>query len=114
MPTIVQVAAPFVGAALLEATHWYQLREENLTSEYMKMVKSPSYWIITGIFTILAPIAILIFFGDQTAPELLLYGAAAPTIIKKLISAAGEKSKLTLGVDDEPKAPVMGYFRTGG
>lgn len=113
MATAIQIAAPFLGAALLEATHWYQLREENLRPKYLQMLKSVRYWVTTAVFTVLAPLAILIAFGDQSATQLLILGASAPTVIKKLISASTEGSKLKLGTDDE-KPSLLDYFRTGG
>lgn len=112
--TVAQASAPFVGAVLLEATHWYQLREENLRPEYQKMLRSVSYWVITTVFTIIAPLAILIFFHDQPATQLLIDGAAAPTIAKKLISAACPPAQLTPGPDDESTVRLSDYFRTGG
>lgn len=108
---LLHITAPFVGGLALEASRWFQLRERLSSEKYRSMLKSPLYWAVT-----LAMIAfgamVAIYWGvskDEipTSFELLVAGAAAPSLLSNGISALLSKETTRLGSDDaEPKNRV--------
>jgi hypothetical protein len=107
--------APFLGAAALEVIYWYQLRTELHLKKYQRLLRSKAYWIITVAMVLVGGLFTLIYFGDRLRPgELLVAGAAFPTLIKQLIAAFSAK-QLTLGEDStESEADALRtYFRPG-
>jgi hypothetical protein len=105
-----QLAAPFLGAILLEVIHWYQLREVLHLKKYQRALRSVSYWVLTVLMVILGGVGALIVYADATPVGLLLAGAAFPTVFKKLVAAFAEKS-VTLGEEDETQSPrAIEYF----
>lgn len=95
---IEQIAAPFVGAVLLEVTHWYQIRNAKEAEKYLRLMKSMAYWLPTLAFSVVAPLAILIAFGhDKSALQLLYMGASAPTVVRQLLGASMSAKATVLG-----------------
>lgn len=115
--TVLQIVAPFIGAIALEALHWYQLREKTGTAQFRRAVRSVAYWVITAVMIIVGGVGALIYFGERlSAGELLIAGAAFPTLLKKLI-APFVKKQTKLGSPEDAEraehvspAPVGGYF----
>lgn len=103
--------APFVGAVALEVFHWYQLREKLDSAHYKRLLRSKSYWIITVLTVLVGGTVVLIYFqGRLTAAELLVAGAAIPTLFKKLVATFTATQQTKLGPKDEDKAKWSDYF----
>jgi hypothetical protein len=86
--TVMEMAAPFVGAIALEAVHWYQLRERLHLPKYRRMMRSVAYWAPTLVMIVVGGAGTLIYFqGRLTQGELFIAGAAFPTLFKKLIKS---------------------------
>jgi len=98
--TAIQLVAPFLGAVLLEVIHWYQLRTRLHLARYRKALYSPTYWVVTIAMIMFGGLGALILFGDIPAAQLLLAGAAFPTIFKKFV-ALFVKQHVKLGDDEE-------------
>src|SRR3954463_3268083 len=98
-------AAPFMGAIALEVVHWYELRERLNVSKYRKLVRSWSYWIPTLVMAIVGGGIVLVWAQSRSpypgALELLIAGAAAPSLIKKLVEGFLSKQETVLGEEDE-------------
>jgi hypothetical protein len=113
--TPIQMIAPFIGALLMEVLHWYQLRNRLSSRRVTKAARNPAYWVVTIAMIVLGSVGTLIVFGEslQSAGQLLIAGAAFPTIFKKLVSAFADKQELMLGANQpETGAPsVLDYFR---
>lgn len=111
---IEHVAAPFVGAVLVEVMRWYQIRNIKPSAKYRRMMTSPTYWLPVIAFSIVGPIAILIVFGHDRSPAQLVYlGASAPTVIKELLGAATAQQNTMLGSGDPDEPSFRDYFRLG-
>ena len=83
-----QLSAPFVGAIAFEAIHWYQLRERLHLEKFRRAARSIAYWAITILMIVVGGVGAMIYFGDRlTAGEMLVAGAAFPTLLKKLVGA---------------------------
>lgn len=109
-----QIAAPFVGAVLLEVTHWYQIRNAKEAAKYLRLMKSMAYWLPTLAFTVVAPIAILIAFGhDKSAVQLLYLGASAPTVVRQVLGASVSAKPTLLGPGDDSRPTWRDYFWIG-
>lgn len=97
--TTAQIFAPFLGALVLEAIHWYELREKLDLKKYRSLIRSPIYWTVTLAMVLLGGAATLYIFGGLGLPQLTVAGAALPAVFKKLIKAV-PKPKLTFGEED--------------
>ena len=104
--TAMEMVAPFVGAATLELVQWYQLRDRLTLPKYRKMLRSVGYWAITIAMAIGGGAGTLIYFdGKLTQGELLVAGAAFPTLFKKLIGGfVKDHGQVKLGADRERDA----------
>lgn len=108
---MLQYLAPFIGALTIEAFHWYQLREKLHTTKYKNLMRSKPYWFWTLLFIVLGSAVALIYFeGKLTAAELVIAGAAMPTLLKKIIATFTAKQQTTLGPDDADKPKWSDYF----
>lgn len=111
-------AAPFVGGVALEAVYWYELREKLTATKYRKMLRSLSYWLPT-VAMILAGAAVALFWAaskskDPTSFELLVAGAAAPSLLKNAVTALLAREKTKLGGDEaDDSVKVRDYFVPG-
>jgi hypothetical protein len=104
--------APFIGAALLEVVHWYRLREKLDDDQYTKLLRSRGYWIITVLNGLLGAVGALIYYQVRpqlTAAELLVAGAAFPTLFTRLAATLVDKEATTLG---PPKEEAGAALRT--
>ncbi|MEV6715886.1 hypothetical protein AB0M48_28035 [Lentzea sp. NPDC051208] len=103
------IAAPFVGAVLSEVLHWYRVREKLESAKYRKLLHSRPYWIITTLAVLFGGLSVLILFGARfNDGELLLAGAAFPTLLRKVIAAFVGSPKTVLGTND--RRVVTDYF----
>ncbi|MDF1605031.1 hypothetical protein [Nocardioides sp. YIM 152315] len=120
-----QWTAPLVGGAILEVVHWHQLRESLDEPKYAGLLRSGKYWAVT-VAMVLAG-GVLGWFWAQSkdeAPspfELLVAGAAAPSLLKAGISSfLSGKGETRLGDDaaaaeaGEPRVSLRSYFLPGG
>lgn len=103
-------AAPFVGAITLEIIHWYELRERLNQPRYRRLLRSTGYWVATTLMIVAGGVAMLIIDSSEhlNAVELLVGGAAFPTLLKKLIAAFVTKQTLLGGEVDD--ASLRSYF----
>lgn len=86
--TPTQLAAPFLGAAIIEAIHWYQLRTKLSAARWQRILKSPLYWGATAAMILLGGLGTIVLFGGAfNQGQLLLAGAGFPTIFTKLVAA---------------------------
>jgi hypothetical protein len=110
-----ELAAPFVGAIALEVFHWYGLRERLDTARYRRLLRSRVYWIFTVLAVVVGGAGALIYFGGRlSGGELLVAGAAFPTLLKKLVGVF-VKERTTLGDAEDRRepadtAPAADYF----
>lgn len=103
--------SPFLGAVLFEAVHWFRIREKLDLPKYRKLLRSPAYWVITAVAVLLGGLGALVYFGDRLSPgELLVAGAAFPTLLKKLVAAFTDKQATVLGAEPDEGGPVADYF----
>lgn len=104
--------SPFLGAVLFEAVHWFRIREKLDLPKYRKLLRSPAYWVITAVAVLLGGLGALVYFGDRLSPgELLVAGAAFPTLLKKLVAAFTDKQATVLGDERaDDGSPVADYF----
>ena len=103
------IAAPFVGAVLSEVLHWYRVRDRLDSAKYQKLLRSRPYWIITTLAVLVGGLSVLIIFGARfNDGELLLAGAAFPTLLRKVIAAFVGGPKTVLGTND--RQAVSDYF----
>jgi len=112
--SVLNYIAPFVGAALLEVVQWYRLREKLDNERYRRLLRSPGYWVITVLTGVLGAIAALIYFATRSElspAELLVAGAAFPTLFKKLVAAFVDKEVTTLGdLSEKRKSTISTYL----
>ena len=102
---VLHVIAPLVGGAALEATRWYQLRERLSLVKYQTMLKSSLYWGVTvamiGFGTLVAIIWAVSKDPVPTPFELLVVGAAAPSLLGNAVTTFLSKESTSLGSDHE-------------
>lgn len=95
--TPLDTASPFIGAIAQELLHWYQLRERLDQVRLSRLLRSVGYWVITVLVVLVSGAGALIYFnGRLTAGEMLIAGAAFPTLFKKLATTF-VKERATLG-----------------
>jgi FtsH-binding integral membrane protein len=109
---VLEVLAPFVGAAALEVVHWFRLREKLQLAKYQKLLRSTGYWVVTALMILVGGFVTLIYLGDNDRPDqLLIVGAAFPTLFKSLIGAATDRQQTTLGpTRDSAGNNLRAYF----
>lgn len=101
---VLHVTAPLVGGLALEATRWFRLRERLNTAKYQRLLKSWLYWVVT--IAMVAFGALVAFYwavSKEEIPtpfELLIAGAAAPSLLTNAVSTFLSKESTTLGQDD--------------
>jgi hypothetical protein len=101
--TVTQLAAPFLGAIIIEVIHWYQLRAKLHLAQYRRALRSRAWWAWTAAMVVFGGMGTLVLFGNTfNQGQLLLAGAAFPAIFTKLV-AAFTKQHVTYG-DDAPRA----------
>jgi len=101
------VAAAF-GAFAFEVVQWYDLRAKLSAKKYQKLIRSKGYWIITVLMMIVGSGGAAILFLDRlAAPEMMVAGAAFPTLFKKLVSAF-KPTGVRLGEAEKPS--ILDYF----
>lgn len=112
-----QITAPFVGGVVLELIHWHELRERTGQAKYQKLIRSVSYWLITAAMVAGGALVALYWaVSKDEAPspfELLIAGAAAPSLVKNAIASLLAKEKTELGEEDKQKVTPRTYFVPG-
>lgn len=79
------------GAGIQELLWWYTRRHSLDKSNYIKLIQSNWYWIVTILFILSSGIFVVIwFYGEpaQSPRNLLLTGAAVPLLLKQGMKAA--------------------------
>ncbi len=111
--TSIDYTAPFIGAIVIQVVHWYQLREKLELTRYKRQLRSLSYWVISTLMVVGGGYASLILAdGKLDAPQLLLIGAAFPTLFTKLVSAGQQVGKET-NLGAEKGSLLRDYFSPG-
>lgn len=115
--TLWQITAPFVGGVILELLHWYELRERTHLVKYKELLRSVPYWAITAAMVVGGALVALYWAvskDDAPSPfELLIAGAAAPSLVKNAISSFLAKETTELGEGDDQKVSARTYFLPG-
>jgi hypothetical protein len=103
--------APFLGAAALEVFYWFNLRRKLLPTKMKAILRSRFYWIITALAILLGGFCAVLLFPDSNAGQLLLAGAALPTLLKKLVGGFVSDNGPDLGGEDTQRStPARDYF----
>jgi hypothetical protein len=114
MASAALVALPVAGAAFMELLHWYTVNRDQPQSVVRRMVRSPLHWMVTAIFVVVIPVCVFLWRRDDSATQLLLYGAAAPAILRALINAAFDAEDVLYGDEDDTKVRLRDYFKAKG
>ncbi|NMO21665.1 hypothetical protein HPC49_43860 [Pyxidicoccus fallax] len=105
-----------LGSALQELLHWYGLREHLSTPRYKQVIKSASYWIVTGLMIVGSGVAVWLWFadeGDIPARQYLVLGAALPLIFKKAVDVVVGAKPADMSRQAGPRSTLGAYFRGG-
>ena len=103
-----QIVAAAFGAFAFEIVQWYDLRTKLPVKRYQNLIRSKGYWIITGLMIIVGSAGAVILFLDRlAASEMMVAGAAFPTLFKKLVSAF-KPTGVRLGEAEKPSK--LDYF----
>jgi len=113
------IGAAILGSALQELVYWYDLKGKLQQQRYVRLIHSPSYWIITGLMIVGAGLGTWIWYQGEptlTLRQYFITGAAFPLLLKKAASALGAE-KLHLGARLGPEGasepgPLATYIRT--
>lgn len=91
--------APFLGAALQEILHWYNLRMKLRQQKYIRLLRSPYYWSVVLCFVVATGGICQLWFWDVTSDPktLFLFGASVPALMKQAGSGALAKAHLGAG-----------------
>lgn len=103
---LVTPAAPFLGAIALEVFYWFQLRRKLLPAKSKAILRTPFYWIVTILAVLFGGIVAVLLFPTANAGQLLLAGAALPTLLKKLVGGFAKKNGPNLGAAEEKPTPT--------
>ncbi|MBZ4418804.1 hypothetical protein [Myxococcus sp. RHSTA-1-4] len=107
-----------LGSALQELLHWYGLREHLSTPRYKQVIKSVSYWIVTGLMIVGSGVAVWLWFSDDAdlpARQYLVLGAALPLIFKKAVDVVVGAKPVDVArrTGQGPASTLSAYFRGG-
>lgn len=114
MASAALVALPIAGAAFMELVHWYTVNRDRPQSVVRAMVRSPLHWVITVIFVVVIPVCVFVWRSEDSATQLLLYGAAVPAILRALVNAAFDPDDVLYGDEDDTKVRLRDYFKAKG
>lgn len=94
--------AGFIGGALLELLHWYNLRRKPAFPRY---AKSTRYWLVTLAMAAAGGVLAVAYFGDRADGIVALHvGLSCPLILQKLATTVathpGAKSPGAPGLTD--------------
>jgi hypothetical protein len=114
---IILIAA--LGSSLQELLHWYELREHLDEARYRKLIRSVSYWVVTGLMVVGSGVAVWLWFSDTPevpARQYIVLGAALPLLFKKSVEALTAKKETAGGAPgkDLRTASLRDYFQVGG
>ena len=108
---ILTPAAPFIGAVALEVFYWFQLHRKLLPAKMKAVLRSPFYWIITVLAVLFGGFCAVLLYPEADAVQLLVAGAAMPTLLKKLVGGFVTNGGPTLGDDGAARpTPARDYF----
>jgi hypothetical protein len=110
------------GAFTQEFLHLYDLRKQITTSaqrkKYDKMLRSLDYWLLSAGFTLVGGVFTWLWYhGDVglRSRDYLVMGIAFPLIVKKVISAFSQETKVKLGekvkLEEGAEFSFSDYFR---
>lgn len=104
------------GAFTQEFLHLYDLKRQIKTpgqrKRYNGMLRSLDYWILSVGFTLVGGVFTWLWYDGDVGirkRDYLIMGIAFPLIVKKVISAFSQETKVKLGENDEFR--FSDYFR---
>lgn len=102
------LVAVATGAIAQEFIHWYGLRMNIAAQKYIKILRSPVYWMLVVGMIALAVGVGFIFLETTTDPKAaFIFGLSLPAFLKQL--AAMKQARTHLGAGDND-AVIQSYF----
>jgi hypothetical protein len=100
MSALVDVAPPIlVGIILQEAIHWYKLAGALNRPATKELLRNPAYWIFFMTVCIFGTLFVyyLTENGSYQPRDLILMGAAVPSMFREVVSGAKSRKLSKLG-----------------
>lgn len=109
MEIFITTAIPAVfGAAVQELLYWYNLRGQLTAQRYQRLIRSSTYWWITGGMILAAGVFATFWFWAPTEPRISLgFGVTFPLFLKEMQRARSQKPTQLGGTEVPDRRPSM-------